>query len=214
MELIVCNATLDRVGLIEELTSLVWTRRYQTVGDLSLLVPYRDDYAALLVDGALLLKRGGTEAMEICYRHISKDEQGVEQIEVQGHTLMSWLDHRVMLSQIKSSSLTGQAILLRHLIQNITAPVDAARAIPLTDIYSRADYGDAAISDYASEEHAVVRDSFESLLADSELGFRVITSTAARKHSLDVFRGRDLTTGQRVNNPCIFSVDFDTLGEQ
>ena len=212
MELTVFDPEMNALGEIEAISSLVWTRRYQTVGEANLLVPYRDDYAALLVDGNLLMKRGGSEAVQICYCHIAQNTQGAQQLEVRAKTLMSWLDRRILLKQIASSGLTGQQIIRQMITQNVTAPADAARQIPLTGLYARADYTDAVISDYASEEHAAVLDSVEGLLGSAALGLRVLTDATARTHLFDIFRGRDLTTGQDDNQPCVFSAEFDTLG--
>lgn len=206
------DTDMNALGEIEAITSLVWTRRYQTAGEMNLLVPYRDDYAALLLDGNLLMKRGGDEAMQICFCHISQNTQGAQQLEVRARTLMSWLDRRILLKQIASSGLTGQQIIRQMVTQNVTAPADPARCIPHTALYSRADYVDAPIADYASEEHAALLDSVEGLLNTAALGLRVWTDAVAKTHRYDVFRGRDLTTGQSANDPCIFSAEFDTLG--
>jgi len=145
MELYVYNPAMERIGVIEEIDSLIWKRNYQTVGELNLMVPYRDDYAALLVDGNLLKKAHGNEAMQIGYHSNSQAEQNGEQIEVHGRTLMSWLERRVILSQIISSEQTGQQIIRKMLTQNITAPTNTLRRIPLTALYARDDYSDEAI---------------------------------------------------------------------
>ena len=212
MELLVYDTELNALGVVEEITSLVWTRRYQTVGECSLLVPYRADYDRLLAEGNLLMKQGGREAMQISYRCLSQTAQGNEQIEVRGQTLMSWLARRIVLTQAVTAGQTGQQILRQLLMQNLIAPADEARRIPRTAWLERADDGDAPIDSYTGEEHAVLQDSVESLLTGSALGFRVLTDLTAGVHRLDVFRGRDLTGGQADNDPCLFSADFDTLG--
>lgn len=212
MELYVFNPALERIGVIEEISSLLWTRNYQTVGELNLTVPYRDDYAGLLVDGNLLMKSHGNEAMQIGYRNINQNAQKAEQIEVRGKTLMCWLDRRVILAQIISSGLTGQQILRQLLNQNLIAPDDPLRRIPLTALYTREDYADTPIADYQSEEHACLRDGVEGLLGTAALGLRVVTDPTVPIHRFDIFRGLDLTADQSEREPCLFSTEFDTLG--
>lgn len=212
MKVYVYNSNLERLGVIEEITSLIWTRKYQTPGEVNLMVPYRADYAALLVDGNLLMKEQGNEAMQISYHSNTQNAQGAEQIEVRGKTLMNWLERRVILSQITSTGLTGQQILQQLLTQNMIAPADDLRRIPLTALFSRADYADAPISDYKSEEHAVLLDGMEGLLASAALGLRVVTYPSIPIHRFDIFRGLDLTADQNEREPCVFSTEFDTLG--
>lgn len=173
---------------------------------------YREDYDGLLAEGNLLMKRGSREAMQISYRCPSQTAQGNEQIEVRGQTLMSWLLRRIVLTKAVTAGQTGQQILRQMLTQNLIAPADEARRIPRTAWLERADFGDAPIENYSGEEHAVLLDSVEGLLAASALGLRVLTDLTAGVHWLDVYRGRDLTSGQADNDPCLFSTDFDTLG--
>ena len=206
------NTDLERIGVIEEISSLIWTRRYQTAGEVNLTVPYREDYAALLVDGNLLMKAHGHEAMQISYRTNTQNAQGSEEIEVRGKSLMIWLERRVILNQIVSSGLTGQQILTQLLNQNMIAPADALRRIPLTEIYPRADYGDPPISNYQSEGHAALLEGVEGLLASAGLGLRVVTLPDVPAHRFDVYRGLDLSTSQTEREPCVFSTEFDTLG--
>ena len=175
------------------------------------MVPYRDEYAAMLAAGNLLMKTQGTEAMQLTYHSKAQNQQGAEQIEVRGRTLMSWLERRVILNQIISSGMTGQQIVRQLLNQNAIAPSDSLRRFPLTALYARDDYADTPISDYKSEEHAALVDGVEGILATSDLGLRVITDPRAPLHQFDIFRGLDLTADQNAREPCIFSTEFDTV---
>ncbi|MUT97748.1 MAG: hypothetical protein EP147_19680 [Subdoligranulum sp.] len=53
-------------------------------GEFKLLVPFTEEHARLLVKENIIIKRGGNEAAEIRYIHITKNSQGMEEIEVQG----------------------------------------------------------------------------------------------------------------------------------
>ncbi len=205
------DTDLNTLGVIEEISSLVWTRRYQKAGECNLLIPFREDYAALLQNGRLLLKHGGTEAMQVYSREISKNGQGADQIEVLGKTLMWWLDWRIALDRIISSGLSGRAIAQRLITENLISPANGNRRIPRLSLTVSAEE-DAPIADYESEEHSSVLDCVESILQTAALGFRVQTSLKERLHRMDVFRGRNLTASQSENDACIFSTAFDTLG--
>ena len=211
MELIVYSPALVKLGLIDAIDTLVWTRRFRAAGEVALKVPFSDAANELLKDGNLLMQAGGTEAMQISYVNLAKDSNGRDTIEAQGNSLLQWLDRRVMLTQIISDNLTAQAILNRMVTQNVISPADNKRKIPNVVLSSRAAYSEAAI-DYKSDEDMSVLACAEALMATSKMGCQVLTNPDAKTHTVDFYRGRDLTDGSA--SPCIFSVDFGNLGEQ
>ena len=93
-------------GIVEKISSLIWTRRYWSCGEFKLLVPFTEEHARLLVRENIIIKRGGNEAAEIRYIHITKNSQGMEEIEVQGKFLLSWIGKRILTTQIITKDTT------------------------------------------------------------------------------------------------------------
>ena len=99
MELRVFDKTVQPLGAIDELASLLWHTKYFDVGTFSLLAPITDNNSRLLVEGNLITKHDGKKevktadggvwrrAAQITYVHITKDENGLEQLEAQGYML-------------------------------------------------------------------------------------------------------------------------------
>lgn len=97
MELRVFDKTVQPLGAIDELASLLWHTKYFDVGTFSLLAPITDNNSRLLVEGNLITKHDGKKevktadggvwrrAAQITYVHITKDENGLEQLEAQGY---------------------------------------------------------------------------------------------------------------------------------
>lgn len=95
MELRVFDKTVQPLGAIDELASLLWHTKYFDVGTFSLLAPITDNNSRLLVEGNLITKHDGKKevktadggvwrrAAQITYVHITKDENGLEQLEAQ-----------------------------------------------------------------------------------------------------------------------------------
>lgn len=112
MELRVFDKTVQPLGAIDELASLLWHTKYFDVGTFSLLAPVTDNNSRLLVEGNLITKHdekkevktadGGVwrRAAQITYVHITKDENGLEQLEAQGYMLSWWLNKRCIYPQI------------------------------------------------------------------------------------------------------------------
>ena len=91
MELYIYDTEMTLLGVMDMLTSLVWTRRYWSCGEFKLLAPFTENHVRLLQKGRLVMKRGDDEAGQIQYVHINKNGNGLEEIEVQGKFQLSWL---------------------------------------------------------------------------------------------------------------------------
>lgn len=211
MELIVYTEDMVKLGMIDAIDTLIWTRRFRTTGEVALKVPFSAAASELLQVGNILMQAGRDEAMQISYVNLSKDANGRDTIEAQGESLLAWLGWRIMRGQIISSDLTAQKILKRMVAENVTSPTETARQIPNMQLSDRADYDDEAI-DYKSDIDMTVLDCAQALMDTSKIGVRVITDADTGTHTVDFMRGRDLTDGSA--SPCIFSVDFGNLGEQ
>lgn len=132
MELRVFDKTVQPLGAIDELASLLWHTKYFDVGTFSLLAPITDNNSRLLVEGNLITKHDGKKevktadggvwrrAAQITYVHITKDENGLEQLEAQGYMLSWWLNKRCIYPQIVATGTNqylikgGYGILLRR----------------------------------------------------------------------------------------------------
>lgn len=213
MELYVYNREMTLQGIVEKISSLIWTRRYWTCGEFKLLVPFTEDHARLLVKNNIIVKRGGKEAAEIRYTHITKNSQGMEEIEVQGKFLLSWIGKRVVTKQIITQDTTQN--ILYAIVRQTCTEAGASRNIPNFSIAADdADTGSGAI-DYTSEAFVNAQLAAETAAKAAKLGIRVITDARTGAHTFSVYKGRDLTAGNAEGNaPCIFSQEFDNIVEQ
>ena len=196
-------------GIIENVKSLIWTRRYWSCGDFKLLVPFTERNVDLLKKDRLILKRGDDEAAEIRYVNIRKNLQGSEEIEVQGRFITGWIGKRIIRHQIVTNDNT-QNILTRIVAENITDAAAAPRRIPNVYIEGVPDLGSGVI-DYASEPFINALLGCENAAKAAKLGFRIWTDVKQRRHYFRVYKGCDLTSDQAVNAPCIFSQEFDNI---
>ena len=135
MELYVYSSDMVLQGIVEKIASLIWTRRYWTCGEFKLLVPFTEEHSRMLVKNNIIMKRGDDEAAQIRYVHITKNSQGLEEIEVQGKFLIAWIGKRIIKKQIITKDTT-QSILYRIVRENVTSPTDSARKIPDTLLVS------------------------------------------------------------------------------
>lgn len=212
MYLVVYSPEMTKLGIIDAIDTLIWTRRFRTNGEMALKVPFSADANELLKNDNIVMIAGRDEAMQITYINIVKDTNGIDTIEAQGQSLLWWLNWRYMEPGIFSDTMTAQAI-LNKIVSNVMGPTASdVRKIDSIRLSGRAAYSELSAISYKTERGVMSIDAVEALLGTSKLGVRVVTDAEAKTHTFDFFFGRDLTDGS--DEPCIFSVDFGNLGEQ
>lgn len=214
MELYVYSSEMELQGIVEKIASLIWTRRYWSCGEFKLLVPFTEEHSRMLVKNNIIMKRGDDEAAQIRYVSITKNSQGLEEIEVQGKFLIEWIGKRIIKKQIITNDTT-QNILYRIVRENVTNPADTARKIPDVSIATDDEDTESGVIDYTSEQYTNAQLAAETAAKAAKLGIRMRTDARTGAHVFSVYEGRDLTAGNTAGNaPCIFSQEFDNIVEQ
>ena len=214
MELYVYSSEMELQGIVEKIASLIWTRRYWSCGEFKLLVPFTEEHSRMLVKNNIIMKRGDDEAAQIRYVSITKNSQGLDEIEVQGKFLIAWIGKRIIKKQIITNDTT-QNILYRIVRENVTNPADTARKIPDVSIATDDEDTESGVIDYTSEQYTNAQLAAETAAKAAKLGIRMRTDARTGAHVFSVYEGRDLTAGNTAGNaPCIFSQEFDNIVEQ
>ena len=214
MVLYVYSSEMELQGIVEKIASLIWTRRYWSCGEFKLLVPFTEEHSRMLVKNNIIMKRGDDEAAQIRYVSITKNSQGLEEIEVQGKFLIAWIGKRIIKKQIITNDTT-QNILYRIVRENVTNPADTARKIPDVSIATDDEDTESGVIDYTSEQYTNAQLAAETAAKAAKLGIRMRTDARTGAHVFSVYEGRDLTAGNTAGNaPCIFSQEFDNIVEQ
>lgn len=214
MELYVYSSDMELQGIVEKIASLIWTRRYWSCGEFKLLVPFTEEHSRMLVKNNIIMKRGDDEAAQIRYVSITKNSQGLEEIEVQGKFLIAWIGKRIIKKQIITNDTT-QNILYRIVRENVTNPADTVRKIPDVSIADDDADTESGAIDYTSEQYTNAQLAAETAAKAAKLGIRMRTDARTGTHVFSVYEGRDLTAGNSAGNaPCIFSQELDNIVEQ
>jgi hypothetical protein len=206
MELFIYNPNMVLLGVIDRITSLIWTRRYWKCGEFKLLVPLTEEHNRLLEAKNIVMKRGDNEAAEIRYIRKAKDAQGAEILEIQGKFLLVWMEKRVLLPQIITTDNTQNIIY--QIINQTSAGLPIAASTEDEDTQS-------GTIVYTSEYGINSQLAIENAAMAAKLGIRVLTDREAMQHTLSVYKGAERTTDNPNGNPpCVFSPDFDNIIEQ
>lgn len=225
MELRVFDTEVEPLGAIDELPSLLWHVKYFDVGTFNLLAPITDNNSKLLVEGNILTKHDGKRevtdagggiwrrAAQITYVHITKDENGLEQIEAQGYMLGWWFNKRCIYPQIVATA-TNQSLINTMITKNCGSGASAKRRFPRFTMLAQETIDGSAV-EYANEVCAGLGTEVKARAQAGKLGYDILINEREKKYGFYLYKGKDLTAkNSEGNTPCIFSRDFDNVNEQ
>lgn len=225
MELRVFDTTIEPLGAIDELDSLLWHIKYFDVGTFSLLAPITDNNSKLLVESNIIVKHDGKKevtdaaggvwrrAAQITYKHITKDENGLEQIEAQGFMLSWWLNKRCIYPQIVTTA-TNKSLINTMVINNCGSGAAVSRQFPQFTILEQETIEGSQV-EYANEVCAKLSQEVKARAQAGKLGYDILINEREKKYGFYLYKGKDLTAkNSEGNTPCIFSREFDNVNEQ
>lgn len=212
MELIVLNRNLDRLGdgPIDKFNSLRWIRRYNKAGEFELHVPFNIRNLELLQLENIIWKTDDKEAGYIEYRNIEMNSSGEEILIVKGKFITGYINRRIIWG-IENLSTTAELAIRNLIDKNCINPTDANRKIDLLVLGELKNYTKSI--NYQTSYNNLL-DEIEKIANVSELGYRTIIDIINKTMTFDIYEGRDLTTGQSINPPAIFSNEFENILEQ
>lgn len=228
MELRVFNTDLIPIGIVDETKSVIWQPTYWQegdYGDVKVLAPFTENNSKLLVKGNLITKhdriaeytdeigQNWRRCMQITYRHIAKDENGAEQIEIQGCFLKKWLKKRIIKEQIITNA-TNQYIINRIIRENMGEDAEEIRKLPNLIMLPQENLGGETL-DYSNVDYIDCELEVHNRAVAGKLGYDILVNERGRQFGFWLYKGKDLTADNKhQNKPCIFSRDFDNVTEQ
>lgn len=198
MEIRVYNQEMDFQGVMENQTSLIWTRKYNEPGTVELYVPITRDNLKLTKKKNLIWMRGSEEAAVIEDRKLEESGEKKE-ITVKGRFLSSYMDRRLIKGTINYSGRVELA--MRQLLSGVTP-------IPRVELGELRGF-EEMVSFQTTYKNLL---EYEQKLAKSAgLGFRFHPDFDAKVICFEVYKGADRTIKQGVNNRVIFSESYNNL---
>jgi len=198
MEIRIYNRDLDFQGVIENQTSLIWTRKYFEPGSFELYVPITENNLKLVKMGNLVWMKGSDEAAVIEDR-ILEESDTKNQITAKGRFISSYMDRRLIKSTVNFNGKVEVA--MRQLLEG-------AEPIP------RVQLGELQGFDETVQFQATYKNLLEyeqKLAMSANLGFRFRPDFDKKMIYFEVFQGVNRTKSQGANNRVIFSESYNNL---
>lgn len=198
MELRFYDKNMMLRGVMENQTSVIWTRRYQEPGDFEIHAPITESNLRLTKRGNLVWMKGSAEAGVI--EDLKLEDSSVKnEIIAKGRFLSSYMDRRLIKGTYRFSGKVETA--MREILTN-------ASAIPLVEL------GQVQGFEETIEFQATYKNllEYEQMLAKSiGVGFRFRPNFDNKKIVFELYRGVDHTLNQHEHNRVIFSESYNNL---
>lgn len=195
------------VGIIENPSSAIWTRRYQKPGDFELYFPASDDALALIADDCFITREDAPEVMIVERVELTTSEEEGNYIRVTGRGAECLLERRIVLNQTRLSGRVDAAI-HRLVDENAISPADADRMLPiimlLPDILAS-----SILAQYTGTN---LLKTVQEICKAYGLGFRAVVDDYNKLTPvIELMLGVDRSEDQTENSPVIFAPEYENL---
>lgn len=209
MQPIVLDTDFTSIKVLDAYESLIWTERYNQAGDFEFHAPATVELLYTLIPGRYLYLSESDTLMIIEKIEIKTDTDIGNTIVVSGPSIASIIARRIIWSQTTLDGyLEGQ--IEKLLNQNIISPSDSDRQISnfIFEASDDADIENMTIrSQYTGDN---VYKVITEICEDREIGFKVMFDDSNR-FVFKLINGKDRSYDQNVNEPVVFSPEFDNL---
>lgn len=198
MEIRIYSPDLFLQGILENQTSLLWTRRFYGAGEFELYAPITDYNVSLLKRGNLVTMYGSDEAGVIEGLKLEEDIDA-NQILAYGRFLSSYFDRRLIKNTINLNTTYERAM---HRLIQYCVP------IPLVEIEPEHGFpGNVRFqATYKNLYTYLVK-----LAKAGQLGFRLRPDFNRKKLVFETYQGKDRTFKQGIHNRVVFSEGYANL---
>lgn len=202
---VIMNDQFERLAIIDDYSSFIWSTRYYTTGDFQLIVNADNKYMNLFVKGYYVVRDDDENVGIIETITIDRNEDGNDVMVVKGRFLDSIIARRIIAVQTTVSGKIS-ACIERLLDENIINPDDSDRQISnfIIDSY------EIATTMQAQYTGKNLLETISNICETYGIGYKV-TLNSDNEFVFQLYEGVDRTYDQSVNTWVIFSDTYDNL---
>lgn len=204
IEPIIMNKDFERIAVVDDYSSLIWTTRYYTCGDFEIVVPADTDHISLMQIGYYVMRDDDEHVGIIENTQMSVDEDNNEQMLVTGRFLSSILGRRIIAvqTQLYGTISAGISNLINDAIIN---PTVTARKISNFRVL-QTNFTDRLDAQYTGKNLLEV---IEDVCQTNHIGFG--TTLEDGEFVFTLYKGVDRSYNQIENPYVVFSDEYDNL---
>lgn len=203
---VIMNTSFERLGMIDDYSSFIWTERYYKPGDFELCVSICSENISMLQRDYYVCRDDSEDVGIIEDIKLSSNADGEQQMIVSGRFLASIVGRRIVAQQTQFDNKAVPAIIQGLLNDAIISPSIAARKIPNFTFQDDSGYTGTLSVQYTGKN---VLEIIEDLCETYALGFKV--ALESESFVFHLYSGIDRSYGQNENTFVVFSNDYDNL---
>lgn len=221
MTLTILNNEFVPIVLIDDFSSLIWTDRYNTIGDFELIVPYKEEYNFLLnltkTDKYYLQCSLSEHLMFIKKIQISYDPEDGYLIQLEGRSLESILEQRIIFPQtILTGSLHNgiKTLITNNIISPYNPDIEGPTANRQISNFIFVDSTDSEILAMRNRSQYTGDNLYETISQLCQLyglGFKVLLNQSTGNFEFSLYRGEDRSFDQDTNPYVLFTPKLENL---
>lgn len=204
MELIIFDASLNYLGVLDGFHSYRKVRRYDKVGEFELHVAFSLEKMKMLELGNIIWQKGQDQAGYIRFRNIQLSKEGDEVIVISGSLMSGYLDKRIIWGR-ENLSGSAESIIRTLLERHAVNPSNPSRKIPLLELSASKGFKGNMRK---QATYKSLLETVQELAVSSGLGFRTKVDVNEKKLIFDIYEG--VNRSRRA----VFSREFDNVIEQ
>lgn len=208
MEVTIYDKQWIKIDTIDTIESLIWTSRFNEIGDFEIYTEINKRNVGSFVDGRFLSIAKSEDRMLITSVEIKSNAEFGNKLLVKGVCLKSILKRRIIWRQtILSGNL--QTEIIRLLNENVISPTILNRKI---DNFTYALSTDPAITSLTVDTQFTgdyLVDAISKLCKTNGIGFKVLR--VDDQYVFELYSGKDRSYSQSLNPYVVFSQKFDNI---
>lgn len=213
VEVLSPNVGFETLGYVDDITSIIWTERYNEYGDFEIELPMSNEVWNLFDLNTLLRIPDSKQGMIVEKRQIIYDQTDGDRLIISGPSLDGLLRRRIIQGHAAFPTMNATDLIKKLIVDNFSSAAGEARAVPfiLSDtVVFEVDNQDYRISPFEVTGD-VVGNVISDVLKTTDLGLRIeYADEEGRDAYIYIYSGNDLRATSS-NSSVIFSRDLDNL---
>ena len=203
---IVMNSNFEKLAIIDDYSSFIWTTRYYDCGDFEICVDVSVENINLFQQGNYLIREDDENVGIVEKIMIQKNEDGQELLIASGRFLSSIIARRIISRQTQINAPVGNGI-YSLLSNEIINPQNSARKVSNLVFKSLITKTDNIKAQYTGKN---LLDVIEEICLTYGIGFKTVLDDN-NQFIFTLFEGVDRSYDQSVNPYVVFSDEYDNL---
>lgn len=203
----ILNSSFNKIGIIDNFSSLIWTKRYFEYGDFEVYVRADTETLELFQQGTYVSRDDDDMICIIETIRLNTDVENGNYLTVSGRCLKSMLERRIVWYQ---TNLYGRAnLVLEALIDHNAINTDNINRDFLNLSIGSTPYTDEVISKQITGDN--LYDCVLDFCKTFGWGFEIVRTGMGNGLKFNAYEGKNRTDSQSRNPKVVFSAEYDNL---